>query len=184
MDWEFAFLNWIQETFRCPFLDWFMPLITKLGDGGVFWILVTLALFAYKPARKYAHVAALALIFGLCIGNMLLKPIIARIRPYDVNTAVSLLISKPLDFSFPSGHTQASFAAATSIFLWKKRFGIPALIIATLVAFSRMYLYVHYPTDVLGGLLCGVTFAFMANIIANNLFRGKKDWDGCELKTT
>ena len=181
MDWEFAFLNWIQTNLKCAFLDTVMPLITKLGDAGIFWIAVTLLMLAVRRTRKYGHAAAFALSFGLVIGNCLLKPLIARVRPYDIQTAVSLLISAPTDFSFPSGHTQASFAVATVIFLWNKRVGTVALITAALVAFSRMYLYVHYPTDVLAGLLFGVTFALVGNLSANRLFRGKKEWDGCRL---
>jgi len=182
MDWEFSVLDWIQTNCRCSFLDCAMSLMTKLGDGGVFWILVTLVMFFYRRTRKYAHVSAFALLMCLGFGNLLLKPLIARVRPFDVQTAVDLLIDAPKDFSFPSGHTQASFAVTVSIFLWNKKIGVPALVIAALVAFSRLYLYVHYPTDVLAGVLFGVTFAFLGNIIANNLFRGKKDWDGCELR--
>ncbi len=92
---------------------------------------------------------------------------------------LQLLVKAPKDFAFPSGHTQASFAAAASICMWKRKWGIPALILASLVAFSRMYLYVHYPTDVLGGLFYGVAYALIALAICNKLFRNKP-WDGCE----
>lgn len=180
MDWEFAFLDWIQTHLKCDFLDGFMPLITKLGDAGIFWIVVTLVMFGFRRTRKYANVSAFALLMCLLFGNLLLKPMIARVRPYDVQTAVKLLIDAPVDFSFPSGHTQAAFACTVSLFLWRKKVGIPALIVAAIIAFSRMYLYVHYPTDVLAGLLMGVTFALVGNAIANKLYRGKKDWDGCE----
>lgn len=180
MDWEFAFLDWIHAHMQCRFLDTVMPFITMFGDDGIFWIFLTLLGFAYKPTRKYAHVAAIGLLLCLLCGNMILKPMIARIRPFEINTAVHLLIQAPTDFSFPSGHSQASFAAATAIFMWKKKWGIPALILAGLVAFSRMYLYVHYPTDVMAGILFGVTFAMVGLIISDRLFRGKKPWDGCE----
>ena len=94
-------------------------------------------------------------------------------------TILQLLVKAPTDFAFPSGHTQASFAAATAICMWKRQWGIPALTLATLVAFSRMYLYVHYPTDVLAGILFGVGYALIALAICNKIFR-KKTWDGCE----
>jgi len=179
MSWEFAVLDWIQNNLRCGLLDRIMPVITFFGNGGWFWIALTLLGFAYKPTRKYAHVAAIALILGLVIGNLLIKPAVARIRPYDINTAITLLIAAPTDFSFPSGHTQASFAVATSVFLWNKKYGTAALLFAVLIAFSRMYLYVHYPTDVLAGILFGVCWAFVGLVICNRLFRGKP-WDGCQ----
>ena len=91
---------------------------------------------------------------------------------------MQLLIKPPTDYAFPSGHTQASFAAATSICMWSRKWGIPALCLAALVAFSRMYLYVHYPTDILGGLISGVVYACLALAICNKLFVNKP-WDGC-----
>lgn len=212
-DWEFQFLNWIQDNLRGGLLDTVMPFITKFGDGGIFWIAVTLLMFIPKRTRKYAHVSAFALVFCVLGGNVILKNVIARSRPFwldngndlariaavtkdgvtqyllghktftDVlpagRTAISLLVSPPGDYCFPSGHTQASFAAATSICMWNRKWGIPALILAALVAFSRMYLYVHYPTDILGGLICGVVYAFLALWLCNKLFKNKP-WDGCE----
>ena len=210
MDWEFQFLNWIQNNLRSETMDKIMPIITKFGDGGIFWIAVTLLLFIPKRTRKYAHVSALALIFCVIGGNVILKNLIARPRPFwlengnplamigiqgnplerlyirdsamvvpEGRTVLQLLVKAPTDFAFPSGHTQASFAAATSICMWKRKWGIPALVLAALVAFSRMYLYVHYPTDVLGGFLFGVGYALLGLAICNKLFR-KKTWDGCE----
>ena len=184
MDWEFTVLDWIQSNLRCGFLDTVMPIVTFLADGGWFWIALTLLGFIPKRTRKYAHVAAIALILCLLCGNVILKPLIARIRPYDVNTAMQsmLLVKAPDDFSFPSGHTQASFAVATSICFWKRQWGIPALILAVVIAFSRMYLYVHYPTDVLAGFCFGVVFAFVGLLLCDKLFRGRKQWDGCAPK--
>lgn len=183
MDWEFAFLDWIQAHLQCRLLDTVMPFVTSLGYKGIFWIVLTLLGLAYKPTRKYAHVAAIALLLCLICGNVILKPLLARVRPYDINTAVTLLIKAPTDYSFPSGHTQSGFAVAAAVFMWKKRWGIPALILAALIAFSRMYLYVHYPTDVLGGFLFGIGFAMIGLFICDRLFRGKKDWDGCAPRT-
>ena len=178
MEWEFQVLDWMQENLRGSVMDFIMPIITSLANGGWFWILVTLLMFIPRRTRKYAHVAAIALLLGVFIGNWIIKPLVARIRPYDVQQ-IALLIKAPTDFSFPSGHTQASFAVATPILMWKKRFGIPAILLACCVAFSRMYLYVHYPTDILGGLFSGVLYAFIGLWICNRLFRGKP-WDGCQ----
>lgn len=182
MDWEFTLLDWIRQNLRSDFLDTVMPVITSLGHLGLFWIILTLLLFIPRRTRKYAHIAAIGLLLGLIVGNGILKPLIARIRPYDIRPA-ALLIQAPTDYSFPSGHTQASFSAALPIFMWKKRVGIFALILALLIAFSRMYLYVHYPTDVLAGMLLGILYAVIGLLIANRLFRGKP-WDGCAPKKT
>ena len=100
---------------------------------------------------------------GLCLlcGNLLLKPLIGRIRPFNVQDAITLLIAAPLDYSFPSGHTMSSFAAAMVLLLTDRRMGIPAMLLAGLIAFSRMYLYVHYPTDILGGALLGILCGYL-----------------------
>ncbi|MBR6420642.1 MAG: phosphatase PAP2 family protein [Oscillospiraceae bacterium] len=190
-----------------------MAVITKFGDGGIFWIVLTLLLFIPKRTRKYAHISALALLFCVIGGNLIIKNVVARQRPFWINnfnplariayteqngvrtylkthnvttdvieqgrTVIKLLVKAPNDYCFPSGHTQASFAAATSICMWKRKWGIPALILAALVAFSRMYLYVHYPTDIIGGVFFGLLYAFIALAICNKLFRNK-EWDGCQ----
>ena len=104
-----------------------------------------------------------ALLFGFLVGNMTLKPLVGRIRPYDFNTLreIPLLVERLSDYSFPSGHTLASLEGATVLLIRDKRLGIPAMIAAILVALSRLYLYVHYPTDVLAGALLGILFAFL-----------------------
>lgn len=105
---------------------------------------------------------AAALLVDVILCNVILKNLIARVRPYDVNTAVQVLVAKPKDFSFPSGHTAASFASVTALYLaGEKKLWKPALALAILIAFSRMYLYVHYPTDILGGVIFGSLSAWI-----------------------
>lgn len=157
MSWEFQFLDWIQNTFRCELLDFLFPVITAFGNSGIGWILLTLVLLLLPKYRKAGLASAIALLLMLVTNNIILKPAIARIRPYDIVQGIELLISTPSDFSFPSGHTAASFASATAIFLFHKKIGIAALIPAVLIAFSRLYLYVHFPTDILGGILVGIS---------------------------
>lgn len=175
---ELSVLDWISEHLSCGFLDAVMPAITFLGDGGWFWIAIAVIMLLFKKTRKTGLMMGVALLCGLLVGNLFLKPVVARVRPYDVNTAVQLLIEKPHDFSFPSGHTLASFEAAVVLFAREKKYiGIPALVLASLVAFSRMYLYVHYPTDILGGILLGTAFAFFGIWLVNklwNYFKTKK----------
>lgn len=168
---ELSVLDWISDHLSCSFLDAVMPAITFLGDGGWFWIAIAVGMLFFKKTRKTGLMMGVALVCGLLVGNLFLKPVVARVRPYDVNTAVQLLIEKPHDFSFPSGHTLASFEAAVVLFIREKKYiGIPALVLASLVAFSRMYLYVHYPTDILGGILMGTAFAFFGVWLVNKLW--------------
>ena len=115
---------------------------------------------------------AAALLMGLVVCNIILKPLVGRIRPFDYELlhfgkVIPLLIEAPTDFSFPSGHTIASAEAAGVLLLHDKRLGIPAAILAALIAFSRLYLYVHYPTDVLAALVLGIGIALLANHVIN-----------------
>ena len=170
---DLPILDWIQANLQCAFLDKIMPLITVLGDGGAFWIACAVLMMLLKKYRKAGISAGLALIFGLVICNMILKPTVARIRPYDyqeqMGIMINLLIEKEHSLSFPSGHTIASFEAATAILLRHKKLGIAAMILAILIAFSRMYLYVHYPTDVIASVFLGIGLAFLASWIVNKV---------------
>lgn len=162
---EIQILDWIQNL-HGPVGDAFWPLVTRLGDAGIIWILLAAVLLIIPRTRKSGVVLAVALCVDLVLCNRILKPVIARVRPFDVNTAVSLLIPKPGDFSFPSGHTAASFTAAAALyFAGEKKLWKPALALASLIAFSRLYLYVHYPTDILGGMAAGVIAGFMGFVI-------------------
>ena len=116
----------------------------------------------------------IALILGLVFGNLLLKPLIARVRPYDFDPVpIVLLIPKEKDFSFPSGHTLASFEGAVSLILYHKKSGIAAVVLSSssLIAFSRLYLMVHYPLDVITGVILGTAFAFIASRLADILIK-------------
>ena len=170
---DLPILDWIQSTMQCAFLDKVMPLITVLGDGGAFWIACAVLMMLLKKYRKAGFSAALALIFGLLICNLYLKPTVARIRPYDfqeqMGVLINLLIEKEHSLSFPSGHTIASFEAATAILLRHKKLGTAAMILAILIAFSRMYLYVHYPTDVIASVFLGIGLALLASWIINKV---------------
>ena len=111
---------------------------------------------------------------GVLICNVTLKPLIGRPRPYDYQlehfgVTIKLLIDAQHDYSFPSGHTIASFEAAVALLLNDKRMGIPAMVIAVLVTFSRLYLYVHYPTDVIFSIIVGTAFAFIGNVLAGKI---------------
>ena len=171
---DLPILDWIAEHLHCGFLDKVMPLITLLGDAGIFWIAIAVVLLFFPKTRKMGLSAGAALLLGVVICNIIMKPAFARIRPYDYQLehfgkTIGLLVSTPHDFSFPSGHTIASFAAAGVIALNNKKWGIPALILASLIAFSRLYLYVHYPTDVLVSVSLGLALAFVGNQLAHRV---------------
>ena len=145
---EIQFLDWLQ-TLHSPIVDKMMLGITHLGDAGIFWIVLAVILLLIPKTRKSGLIVAAALCIDVIVCNGILKNLFARTRPFDVNEAVQLLITAPKDFSFPSGYTAAYFAGKKK--LWKV-----SLVLAVLIAFSRMYLYVHYPTDILGGVLVGL----------------------------
>lgn len=168
---ELHILDMIQKM-RTPLLDSFMSNITKLGNAGIIWILLTVILLAIPKTRKTGIVLAAALIADLILCNVILKPLVARIRPFDVNTAIQLIVKRPHDYSFPSGHTAASVTAVVALYLaGEKRLWKPALILACLITFSRLYLYVHYPTDILGGIIAGIAAGYIGYKLTFLLFR-------------
>ena len=160
-DFDLSILDFIQEHTKCDFLDNILPPITHLGDAGIFWILVAIMLVFFVKTRKMGFQMLAAMALGYLLGNLILKNVIARERPYTINTNIVLLIKEQLDYSFPSGHTLASFNAAITIFFYHKKWGIAALVLASVIAFSRMYLYVHFPTDILGGILLALFVTFV-----------------------
>lgn len=165
-DIDIRILDYIQEHLRNGFFDKFFSVITHLADKGIFWILLALVLLCFKRTRRTGFCMAIALVLGVIFGNLLLKPLIARIRPYDLNPHMwPGLVGKPDDFSFPSGHTLASFGGATALCRVNRKAGIPAIILAALIMLSRVYLYVHYPSDVLTGMLMGILFGCIAPIL-------------------
>ena len=174
---DLPILDWIQANMKCDFLDTVMPIITVLGDEGIFWIAWAVLLLLFPKTRKIGLGMGFAMIIGLLVCNVTLKPLIGRIRPYDFQlqefgVTIQLLTERMHDFSFPSGHTIASFEAATVLLKNSRKMGIPAMILAVLIAFSRMYLYVHYPTDVIFSVFAGILFAFIGDALAG-LFKFK-----------
>lgn len=161
---ELPVLDAIQNL-RNPILDQIMVFISSINDIGLVWIFAGIALLFFKKYRKNGWIVLFSLLTGLLIANVLLKNVVQRVRPCDINTAVELLIARPDDWSFPSGHTTSSFAAAAALMYADKKMGIPAYILAAVMAFSRMYLYVHYPTDILGGIVIGTLSAVIVIFI-------------------
>ena len=155
---EFEILYAINNLHN-PILDKIMIAVTSLGNAGLMWIGIAVFLLFIKKTRKCGILMLISLISGLILGNGLLKNLIGRDRPCWIDPNIPLLIPNPHDYSFPSGHTLASFEAAVMIFLHNKKWGTISLVFAVLIAFSRMYLFVHFPTDILGGIILGTVIS-------------------------
>ena len=166
---DLSVLNAIQDTLHCGFLDGFTVFLSYLTTSGIIWIVTGVILLFFKKTRAVGIVVLIALALGYLTGDVLLKHLVNRPRPFTVNTDIVLLIKQPSGASFPSTHSTLA-AAVTTVLLAKKRpLGFIALSLTICIAFSRLYLYVHYPTDVLCGLLLGVLCGIAALMIAKAL---------------
>ena len=161
IDLEFNILYAIQNL-RADWLDFIMKFLSFLGNGGQIWIITGITMLFFKKYRKCGYAVLLSLIFCLIFGNGILKNLIARERPCWIDESIRLIIDSPTDYSFPSGHTLSSFAASLCILKYHKKLGVSAIIIASLIAFSRLYLFVHFPTDILGGICLGIVISYVS----------------------
>lgn len=173
MQWEFSFLYALQELHN-PVLDAVMVFITTLGDDGLFWIAIGVICLFFKKHRKMGLQVLISMLLTFIIGNLILKNLFERPRPCDIDTTVAMLISRPHGHSFPSGHSMNGMVAATALFLNNKKIGILALILAVLIGFSRMYLFVHFPTDVLGGFAVAILVAVGIDMIFHKVQKKKE----------
>lgn len=167
---EIILLDGLQNLMQNRVFDVLMPIITFFGDAGWVWIAIGLLLLCFRNHRRAGVTMLVGLLCSLLIGNLLLKLSVARERPCWINDAVQLLIETPTDYSFPSGHTLASFIGATVLWLYNRRWGYAAVPCAALIAFSRLYLYVHYPTDVMAGIVLGIAIGCGVTYLVNRLF--------------
>lgn len=172
-EFELEILDFVREHIRNGFLDTVMPIVTMCGNLGIFWVAMALVISAKAKYRRCSITMLIGLLLGVLIGNLAVKNMIQRDRPCWVNEIQDMLISNPQDFSFPSGHTLSSFCAATILCYYDKRLGIPSFGVALLIAFSRLYLYVHFPTDIVGGAIIGVLVACLT-ISGTNKFLFKE----------
>lgn len=161
---ELSILYWIQGM-HTPLLDKVVPAFSSLGNSGICFIFIGVALLLFSKTRKTGVLVLLSLFVGFLIGNVALKNLVMRDRPCWIDQTVPLLINSPHDFSFPSGHTLAAFETAFSVFLINRRWGVSLLAFAVLMGLSRMYLFVHFPTDVLSGMVLGIFIAWFVSRI-------------------
>lgn len=174
---DYRILLWIQEFIRTPLLTAIFRTYTYMGDKGLLWICLTIGLLFFKATRRTGFLCAGSLIGSLLINNELLKRLVARTRPFDAFLDLKPLVGRPGGDSFPSGHTGAAFAFSWVVFRTQpKKYGIPALVLAALMGISRLYVGVHYPTDVLGGMLTGIVIGeLMVRLGKNERFEKRKD---------
>lgn len=164
MSWEFDWLYALQDIHN-PVLDKVMVFVSALGNAGIFWIAVGLLLLITKRYRRGGAQMLVAMAVTFVIGNLILKNLVARERPCWIDREVLLLMASPSDYSFPSGHSMNGFAGSVSLLCIDKRIGIPAVILAAVIAFSRLYLFMHFPTDVFAGIVIGLVIALITNYV-------------------
>lgn len=166
---DYNLLSWIIINLRETWLTPIMTFITSLGNVGAVWIVLSLILLIRPKTRKCGIAMLTALLLGLLVGNVMLKNIIARPRPFAAYPDIMPLVM-PIDpFSFPSGHTLSSFCAASACFAYHKKAGAVCAVLALLIGFSRLYVGVHYPTDVLGGIVIGIILGFLSAYLVNKV---------------
>lgn len=160
--WKFDFeiLFFIKDHVRNGFLDVVVPFYTNLGDDGIIWIALGIVLLVPKKTRKCGIMVLAALLVMLITNNIILKNLIARPRPCATYPELVELVKIPHSYSFPSGHTVSAMAVAFTVFFQNKKYGTVTLVLAFLMGLSRLYVGVHFPTDVFGGIIVGFAIAF------------------------
>ena len=166
---EFSFLYAIPRT---AVLDSFFLAVTNIaGSYGQLWVIVAAALLIFKKARKAGVALLLAYAMVFLVGQYGLKNLISRPRPCQIDLDFALLVDRPSSSSFPSTHSAWAFGAATAIFMRHKKLGAAAIIAAALIAVSRMYLFLHFPTDVLAGIVLGIALGALAHWITGRIWK-------------
>ncbi len=158
---DFTVLNGIQDTLRCTFLDYVMAFFSYAAQGGIIWIILGAALLCFRKTRAAGVMLLAAILFSWLLGDYVIKPLVQRPRPFRQNPDFVLFIKTPKGYSFPSGHSTVAAAATTVLLATHRRIGLAALFTALLVMFSRLYNYVHFPSDVLCGAVLGVCCALL-----------------------
>ncbi len=170
---DFLIIDFIREKLSCGFLDILLTAVSTLGNKGLVWIAAAVIMLIWKKYRRCGATLLSSLATGAIIGNLLLKNIFQRERPCWINDGIEMLINIPSDYSFPSGHTLSAVAAAVTVYHFNKKTGVLFWIFAVLTAFSRLYLYVHFPTDVIVGAIIGAAAAYAVCRSSDSFAEGK-----------
>lgn len=173
MEWiqtvDHAVLLWIAAHIRQDWLTPIVTVITSLGNAGAVWLILALIFLIGVRTRRWGAAMLVALVFGLLVGNLWLKNWIARPRPFHTYSDIMPLVIPGDLYSFPSGHTLSSFCAATACFGYSRRAGLFCYLLAVLIGLSRLYMGVHYPSDVLAGALLGIGLGMLAVLAVNQV---------------
>lgn len=167
MPFDFPILYFIQEHLVSPILNSFMVFITSLGDAGVLWITSAIIMLLFKRSRIYGVLLLCAISLAFTAGELIIKNVVCRIRPCNIDKTINLIINRPSSYSFPSVHSATAFSSSTIIYFFNKKIGVVAYILALLIAFSRLYLFVHFPSDVIAGIILG----FISAIITIEIYK-------------
>lgn len=172
---DISILEYVMNNIRKEWLNPIVIFITHLGKAGIAWILLILGLLAFKKTRRAGIACGVALVLNVILCNFLIKPIVARPRPYDLYQHIICIVKPQWDYSFPSGHTAASFSVSSVLPFMKvkKRITIPAIVLAVLIALSRIYVCVHYPTDVICGAILGAMAGFAGFMLYTRVIEKK-----------
>ena len=166
---EFSFLYAIPRT---TLLDSFFLGLTKIaGSYGQLWVIVAALLLIFKKTRKAGVSVLIAYLAVFLIGQLALKNLFSRPRPCQIDEAFALLVARPSSSSFPSTHSAWAFGAATAIFMQHRKMGVAAYVVAALIGFSRLYMFLHFPTDVLFGMVLGIALGVLAHRITMVLWK-------------
>ncbi len=163
---DFQILDWIQQNLRCPFMDFLMPKISMIGEFGIVWLVIGIIMLCFRKTRRCAILMLISTLAVYCFGELFLKNQICRVRPCNIRPYLDIPVERPSSYSFPSGHTSSAFSCAVMILMNHRVGGVFALMLAIVIAFSRLYNYVHFPSDVLAGALLGAVFAVITYFIA------------------
>ena len=173
--WDVSVLYWIQETLRIDVLNPVIVFLTKLGNGGFFWLALSLVLLIPKRTRKAGLVSLISMVVCYIIVNLGIKPAVARLRPYDAYPFLHPIVPPQKEYSFPSGHTVNGFACSTILVrMLPKKAWLPLVILAAVIALTRLYVGVHYPSDVIAGFLIALALSQIVWILYTNILRRSK----------
>lgn len=161
---DFKILNYLQQFHSGP-LDLIMKFFTYIGENGYIWIALGLLFLCFKKTRKMGIYLLITLAIEFICNDLVLKHIIKRQRPFFYNKRINMVIKRPTSYSFPSGHASAAFSSATAIFMHDKIKGLFAYLVAIAISVSRIYFYVHYPSDIVCGAILGMIVAIIVRLM-------------------